>query len=208
MKVVVSYVHPAVEIARYQPLARRFAETYVAHPPGSYPHDIWVLVNGFKYPALDRLFSPLPVQYMVHNNTGKDLGAFAKAAETIPCDLLVCLGAPVHFHRAGWLDWIVEAYLKHGPALYGAWAFHVPAVHIRTTAFWFPPQLLNAYPHPVSNATRYEMEHGNTSLTLWSQRMGYPTLQVTWDGVYDTPNWCHVPRDRALMWDQHVERNQ
>ena len=203
LKIVVGYVHPTVNLATYQPMAKRFVSTYLDHPPGSYPHELYVLVNGFKYPALDSVFSPLPVKYLVHDNTGKDIGAFMMAAETIPCDLLICLGSPVHFHRAGWLDWIVEAYLNNGPGVYGAWAFHQPVTHIRTTAFWMPPEILNNYPRYIDNSQRYEFEHGRESITLWAQKVGYPTLQVTWNGVFGPEQWHYLGKDETLLLDQH-----
>jgi len=144
---------------------------------------------------------------MQHDNTGKDLGAYTSAAQRIACDLMVCLGAPVFFHRAGWLDVLVHAYIDYGPGLYGAFAYQVPRPHIRTTCFWTCPELLTCYPYPITNSTRYEVEHGSNSYTLWAQRTGFATYMVCWDGIYAMRDWQQMPKSKCLMLDQHVERN-
>lgn len=205
LSVVVAYVFPTLAIQRYEPMARRFTQSYLNHPPGDYPHQVVVLVNGPKYNGIERVFSPLPVLFAQHDNTGKDLGAYVMAAATIPCDLLICLGAPIRFRRAGWLDWIVQCYLGNGIGLYGPWGFHQPSTHLRTTAFWCPPELLNLYPYVITNHNRYEVEHGADSLTLWASRMGFPVLQVTWKGVFDMRNWHHVDNAESLFLDQHTD---
>jgi len=204
LKVILAYVHPTINLAKYQPLARRWVKTYQDNPPGAYPHEICVLVNGRKYPELEKIFDPLPVRYLFHSNVGRDIGAYQLTAQTVPCDLMVCLGSPVYFHKSGWLDWVMESYLANGPGVYGAFAFHQPAVHIRTTVFWMPPEILNAYPKQVGDGDRYGFEHGSDSLTLWAQRSGFPVLQVTWNGTFDVPKWHHVPRNEALVIDQHM----
>ncbi len=204
MNVVCCYCHPSMDMATYQPMARKWVETYHANPPGSSAHELYVLVNGFKYPLLDTIFKSLPVKYMVHSNVGKDIGAYQKAAETIPCDLMIFFGSPVFFTRPGWLDWLIECYLKHGPGMYGAFAYQVPIPHIRTTCFWCPPDLLNSYPSDIGDGQRYSFEHGPDSLSMWAKRMGLGTFQVTWDGVYEMQDWHQSPRSKCLFIDQHV----
>lgn len=206
MKVVVFYVYPAIHPQAYEPMARRFARSYMDHPPGAYDHLVCVLVNGNTGPGIERLFHPLPCDFIQHDNSAKDLGAYFKAALSVPCDLMLCLGTPVRFRRAGWLDQIVNLYLECGPGLYGSWGCHQPKPHIRTTGFFCPPELLNAYPHAVTTATRYEVEHGSNSLTLWSQKMGMGTFQVTWKGAFPVEHW-HVPSNEdCLFLDQNTDR--
>lgn len=207
MKVAVTYVMPVVQSHIYEPLAKRFAQSYMAHPPGESDHSLHVLVNGG--PISDRqrkLFDPVPFQFHQHNNSGKDIGAFQMAADTIPCDLLVCLGANIHFRRAGWLDRIVRAYEDNGPGLYGGWAFHQPLWHIRTTAFWITPQIFKSYPWVVSDQNRYEWEHGQGSITRWTLDHGFGCYMVTWGGVFDPQNWHHVENNDCLMLDQFCDR--
>lgn len=206
MNVALAYVFPTINQRLYEPMARRFTQTYQDNPPGSYPHDLYVLVNGLPYPGMKEVFDPLPVSFLRHSNIGRDIGAYQMAAERIDCDLLICLGAPLYFHRAGWLDWLLAAYLSHGPGLYGCWGFHQPKPHIRTTAFWLPRSLLNAYPYMIGDSQRYSFEHGADSLTLWSERKGFHPHQVTWKGVFDKPDWHHAGREESLFLDQHIER--
>ena len=144
----------------------------------------------------------LPVQFLECDNVGKDLGAYMRASITIPCDLLVCLGAPAHFHRAGWLDVLLEAFLTNGPGLYGFWGYHQPTRHIRTTAFAIPPTLLNAYPYFVNDSLRYFFEHGPESITAFILKSGFPALQVTQLGVFDVPEWHPTSIDESLILDQ------
>jgi hypothetical protein len=195
-----------VKADKYGPAARLFADTYMAQPPGQVDHEVVVVLNGGNGigPYQRKSFDPLPVTFIEHNNWGRDIGAFQMAADTIPCDLLVCFGSHVHFHKAGWLDRMVRAFEDNGPTVYGAWGFHQPAPHLRTTAFWLPPDLLRSYPVQVSDRYRYGFEHGSNSLTLWSQKMGFEPLMVTWGEVLAMKEWHHAGCDTALFGDQHT----
>ena len=209
MKITLAYVFPDLLHATYIPLARRFVESYMEHPPGDADHDILVCVNYGTERMLkeyEKLFSPLCCRFMMHNNEGKDIGAFQAACAVADCDLLMCVGAPIHFTRAGWMDRIEQAYIENGPALYGCWGFHQPRDHIRTTAFWLPPQLLASYPHPVDNSLRYEFEHGVYSITEHARNLGLERYMVTWKGVYPRDVWQHVDKHESLFLDQHYDR--
>lgn len=191
-------------------MAQRFVQSYMENPPGGTPHEIHVAINGgvaigdwCRY-----LFNPLPCQFFQHNNYGKDIGAYQAAADMIECDLMVCLGAPVYFHKPGWLDRIALSYYENGPSVYGCWGFPVPMPHLRTTAFWLPPDLLNAYPVKVGDQDRYAFEHGPDSLTLWSKKQGFEPKVVTWKGCYEMGAWDHVSWDDSLVVDQHMHKGQ
>ena len=207
MKISVCYVMPNLNLPVYEPLARRFISSYLNNPPGVADHDFHVLVNGPMLSAGQmRLFNPLVCHFHQCTNVGRDIGAYQWAAENVPCDLMVCLGTPVHFHKTGWLDRIERAFLDNGPALYGAWGFHQPSNHIRTTAFWLPPEMLKAYPFMIGDGQRYEFEHGGNSITQHALKWGFDVLQVTWSGVYPLPEWHHCEREECLMLDQHSDR--
>jgi hypothetical protein len=207
MRVSVCYVFPNLNLPLYEPYARRFVQSYLDHPPGQFDHQLHVIVNGA--PANDRqkkMFSVLPFTFHNHNNHGKDIGAFMLAAHTVPCDLLVCLGAPVHFRRAGWLDRIVQVYLENGPGLYGCWGFHQPVPHIRTTAFWLPPQFLTEYPHPVDTPHRYNFEHGREdSILQWTRKNDYPVIMATWTRAFPDSQFTHAANGDCLLLDQHTD---
>lgn len=206
MKVAIIYIFPVVEAQVYVPKARRFAATYMENPPGDSDHQLYVVTNGGEISkSYRRIFEPIPCHHISHNNVGKDIGAYQVCAENIACDLMICLGANIHFWKAGWLDRIVNAYLENGPALYGCWAFHNPSTHVRTTAFWLPPELLRSYPYIVGNDQRYEFEHGENSIVNHATKMNFPSYMVTWGGVYAKNQWHHVEREECLFFDNHCE---
>lgn len=206
MNIAIVYVFPQLDFGRYSPLARRFADSYMANPPGVTDHQLYVIANGTPpSPGLKAMFHPLPVKWLNHNNYGKDIGAFQMASTTVDCDLLVCFGAHIFFWKPGWLDTMARAYRDFGPSLYGAWGFHQPATHIRTTAFWLPPALLNSYPTQINNDWRYEFEHGQQSIVAHAKKVGFDPMMVTQRGVYGVNEWHHVERDDCLFFDQHCE---
>lgn len=204
MRVALVYVLPNVQLDTYVPLAIRFKDSYMANPPGAVPHELHVVVNGYApSPKLKRLFDPLPINWLQHNNYAKDLGAYMTAASAVDSDVQVCLGAHSNFRRGGWLDRMMDIYSKIGPGLYGCWGFHAPAAHIRTTAFWLPPDLLRSYPF-LTNDTRYQFEHGhNDSILKWSLKFGFPVVQVSWTRVGIYPDFFHCGPEDNLMFDQH-----
>lgn len=207
MKVAVVYCFPMAEMMTYLPLARRFVSTWLSHPPGQTPHDLHVVLNGQNATMLElALFNPMPCRFHRRDNFAWDIGAYLYIAAMVPCDVMVCLGAHIQFHRSGWLDRAIEATLQFGPGLYGAWASLYPNPHIRTTAFWCPPDLLNAYPNPVTSSrpSRYRFEHGRDSFTTFCKTMGFPTVMVTADGAYDQEDWRgHEPdRNHSLILDK------
>lgn len=209
MKITVAYVYPAIQPATYRPLARRFVDSYMKFPPGGSDHNMVALING-GVAGMEKNYRtalhPIEFQHFYHNNVGKDIGAFQAFADGCNSDLLVCLGAPVRCRRAGWLDRIVQSYEYYGPGLYGGWGFHEPVSHIRTTAFWLPPQLLKAYPFQVVNESRYEFEHGQRSIHNFVKSIGLGSYMVTWSGCFQEKDWHHVGLSDCLFLDQHTDR--
>lgn len=208
VRISLIYCCPQLNAQIYRPLARRFVDSYMSNPPGATDHELYVGLNGADKVEWyhEQLFLPLRPQFLLHNNWGKDVGLFQRAADVLDCDLLICFGSHIHFNRAGWLDRMVQAYLENGPTVYGAQAYHHPRPHIRTTALWLPPELLRLYPNAIGDRDRYGFEHGPDSITLWSQQKGFEPLMVTWNEVLPMAQWRHVSRDEALFIDQHLDR--
>lgn len=209
MKVAVIYCYPMVNARVYYPLAKRFVETWQRFPPGA-EHQLYVGCNGSPIGKLEaQMFSPLQPEFVVRDNSGWDIGLYQYAAEHIASDLMVCLGAPVHFYRAGWLERMVDAYIENGPGLYGCSAYLAP-LHVRTTAFWCPPQILQSYPLIIGSAraSRYDFEHGRQSITRHVANSGLPCLMVTWTGTYPQPEWNgNAPgHNEILVRDQHIHQ--
>ncbi len=205
MRVSLIYCAPCMNMPVYGPLAQRFVRSYVENPPGLTDHELIIGLNGGELDIFkERLFQPLSPGWFEHNNFGKDLGLFMAFADRVECDLLICLGAHIRFHKPGWLDRIVEAYLENGPSVYGAWAFHQPRPHIRTTALWLPPELLRMYPYIVGDKQRYGFEHGPESITLWSQSKGFEPMMVTWNECLEMKQWRHISVEESLFLDQFM----
>lgn len=210
MIIRVIYVFPMVNSRLYNPMAARFAQTYKQFRP-SIDHRITVVCNGTEpHPNQKTPFEGMPCDFHAHNNLGWDIGAFQWAADNIPCDLLVCLGAPVHFHQPGWLERMADAYVENGIGLYGCWAYLSPNWHVRTTAFWMPPQVLQSYPDYITSTkqSRYGFEHGPQSFTRYVLSAGLPCIMVTRDGCFPFDQWQdHAPgQNNSLLLDQFIHQ--
>ncbi len=207
MRVVIAYTFPNLRHDIYNPMARRFALQYTRFPPGETDHSLYVIVNGGGdvTPRQQALFEPLVPNFIHHSNIGRDIGGYQMISQKVPCDFLVCIGSPVRPACTGWLDILVHALENYGPGIYGLWAYHEPAVHIRTTCFAICPQLLNGYPVTVTDGYRYAFEHGPESITKWCFKKGFQVLQVTKRGVFSVEAWHHVERCDSLMLDQFTD---
>lgn len=209
MRIVVAYVYPNISNRHYDACAKRFAIQYAKYDPGQRDHDIYVVVNGGGRLSgvQEKFFSPITANFMHHDNSGKDLGAFQRVAERVPCDLLVCMGAPSRPRVNGWLGMIESAVKNYGAGIYGNWGFHVPYPHIRTTAFFICPEILNAYPVLIkTDRQRYHAEHSPESLTMMCKHEGLATNMVTTKGVFGINHWHHCPQDECLLMDQFSDR--
>lgn len=194
----------------------RFVSTWQAFPPG-HDHDTFILCNGGPLSTeLALVLSPLkPRLYPRQNDNGWDISAYIDAARNICAgyDAMLCLGESCHFHRAGWLARLVDAWTKHGPGMYGPFSSFAVRPHLNTTAFMCPPDMLASYPVTVNNrATRYQFEHGTLSLWRLLAHKGKPVRLVTWDGDWPPMQWRQPPnilwrgnQTNCLLWCNHSE---
>ena len=198
-KVVVVYVYPIFGGIHDQ-MAERFISSYIQFPAAS-PHELYVVSNGGPpTPKMQDTINRVRHKVLIHDDSGWDIGAYQKAAREIPCDLMVFMGGNSYLRGIGWLERMVEAYCKHGAAIYGATGNQGDArvrvsPHVRTTGFWCDPKLLNDYPHPTNNdrGSRYQFEHGPNSFTVWAEAKGLKSWIVTWNGEYLRPYWDTIP---------------
>lgn len=176
----------------------RFVGSYLACDPGD-EHQVVVACNGGPLPRdVALLFDPIKCSFFPRvNDPGWDISAFQDVATQIPCDLLVCFGESVYFHRPGWLRKMVEAWLMFGPGMYGFFSSYLVRPHLNTTAFVCEPKLLRAYPRPHNHTDRYEFEHGEHCFWKYVQSLARPVKLVTWDGAWDPFQW-RTPRN--ILW--------
>lgn len=188
MKVAVVYICPTEEHGpQHRVKAARFVASRLNHP-SDHPHDLYVVSNGGS-PSRDTqsIFEPLKPTFLVHDDSGMDIGAYQIAAEQVPCDMMIFLGGSTYLKRRNWVNRCAQAFEKHGDGIYGAMGNTGNLTcsvypHIRTTGFWMPPRLMNAYPERVrTNDRRYPAEHGPDCLTQWCLNQGYKAKVVTWD---------------------------
>lgn len=217
MKIVVVYIFSAAANQQYELYADRFLEHYHKYPPGM-QHESVVVLNGCKETAEHHcLFSVLPnLRFLEHDNSGYDIGGFQLAAMRVPCDMMVFFGASTWFRRQGWLIRMATSFTRHGPAQYGAMGNRGDTnvnvwPHIRTTAFWMPPNLMNAYPQRITRPEqRYPFEHGPDCFTQWLKRKGIQSWVVTWTREMLWQDWdsdpegFHRGRQHSLLAGDHL----
>lgn len=170
--------------------ASHFVSTYRQHPPGS-EHRLVIVCNGGKLaPKMKAIFDGLDCEFYERpNDGGWDVSAYIDAAWRFDSDLQVCLGESVYFHRAGWLNRLMECYEQEGEGMYGFFSSYLVRPHLNTTAFAVTPQYLRDYPRPSGRNTRYEFEHGTYSLWRRIAEQGGATRLVTWDGCWMPADW-------------------
>lgn len=189
VKIVVAYI-AVTQGPLTADYSARFVGSYLACPPEA-EHQTVIVCNGGPLPLeTSLLFSSLGVVFLPRvNDPGWDISGFMDVAAKVPCDVLVCLGESVYFHRTGWLRRIAEAWGKHGPGVYGFFSSHLVRAHLNTTAFVCAPADLLEYPRPTSQAQRYDFEHGVHSFWRHVKAKGRPAMLVTWDGEWSAPHW-------------------
>lgn len=202
MKTAIVYVYPDPQIdQRAENWSFRFLETYYRKNPGM-DHDTVIVLNGGK-PTYELmcLFSSLrKTEFLEHDDSGWDIGAFQRAARTFPdYDLMVFFTTSVYFKNPGWLRHMVNAVERKGDGLYGCMGNRgVPQFkvfpHVRTTGFFIRPKLMNEYPRVITTKEgRYEFEHGPNCLSEWLKGKGLQTRVVTTNGVYEWKDWDNIP---------------
>jgi len=190
MKIAVVYVFPENGGNGHLDRALKFVTTYQANPP-MHLHDTVVVCNGARAtPEAKFLFESMPdCQFIEHDDSGFDIGAFQLAAKTVTCDMMVFFGGNTYFRRAGWLARMASVFSTYGDALYGCTGnqgdtrFNV-FPHVRTTGFWCNPKLVNDHPLRVTdNSQRYPYEHGPEGLSTWTLRTGKRVWVVGWSDI-------------------------
>lgn len=144
------------------------------------------------------MLSPLsPHIFPRQNDDGFDLHGYQDVARKFKCDMLVCLGESVYAWKENWLVPIVEAWKRYGPGMYGFFSSFLVRPHLNTTAFAIDPVFLMGWPTITTHYSRYQAEHGKYSLWKHLAEFKRPTKLVTWDGVYDPPQWRYP---KNILW--------
>lgn len=189
MRILVSYIAVSAgpKTADY---CARFVATYLEYPP-EVPHETIVVCNGGPLPRDVALqFDPLRCSFLPRvNDLGWDISAYQHVAHNFDCDMLVCFGESVYFHRPGWLKKLVEAWDRFGPGMYGLFSSNLVRTHLNTTAFVTAPRPLRIYPTPKNRVERYDFEHGTHAFWRYVRSNEMAVKLVTWDGVWNPDQW-------------------
>lgn len=181
------YIYPVFG-GHHDQCAARFVDSYRANPPGIH-HETFVVCNGGPPSAFARLlFSPIACEFIQHDDSGWDIGAYQKFVEVVDSDMVMFCGGSTYFHKPNWLMRMAQVFNPND--LHGVFATYHMSAHIRTTGFCCSSALLRSYPHKVTRTEqRYGFEHGPQSLTAWCQKNGRRCRLVTWTGAYDSAQW-------------------
>lgn len=228
LKIELVYIYVGGETV-YDQYAERFIATYYCCPPNLEHISTIVCNRGLPISKLRDKFELLPhCRFLKHNNHGQDIGGFISAARHSQSDAILCLGANCYFHRAGWLERLLQAWVEHGPGIYCTSTSYEATVHFNTTGFLCARALLANYPYTmITKNDRYNFEHGKAwqvqginkpdteYYRVWWRsvyQQGYPVMLVTWDGVYPWWHWrspLNILRrgdqSNLLIWWKHVD---
>lgn len=191
---------------------QRLLDSYLQFDAGV-PHDLAIIDRCGDSPD-DVPFA----KHLRYNLGGWDCGAWQFAGRTIETDLLCCFNSSCQITGDGWLKRFVEAAEVFGEGLYGPLTSYEIVPHVRTPCMIFQPKVIQDYPMEVKDRTdTYRFEsmgwpNGTPNFTQWVRARGMKTLLVTWDGVYDLPQWRDPPnifrrgdQSNLLVIDRHCE---
>jgi len=214
MKVAIVFVL-VVTKEEYAHGAQRWLDSYVKHDAG-YPHDLYV-INRYS-DAPEGIFAEYATRYLRYDGGGWDCGTWQFAGWNIEADLLVCFNSSTYVTGDRWLKHFVQAVEEYGDGLYGPLASYEIIPHIRTPCMIFQPYIVRGYPMEVMNRDdtyRFEVFGFSPEVpnfTQWVRSRGLQTRLVTWDGVYDLPDWRKPPnifrrgdQSNLLVLDRHCE---
>lgn len=197
----------------YDSVTARWLTTYLKFRP-AIPHDV-VIVDSDVLGAPGK-HGAITDTFMLYKGGGWDCGIWQFAGREIAADLLVCCNTSTHFWKAGWMERLVEEFVRHGDGLYGPMASMAFHPHIRTPCMAFPPRVINAYPFAVNTRDEtygFECLWRKNNFTLWCQANGFTPRMVTWDGCYTMKDW-RTPENvfwkgdqsNLLVLDRHTDR--
>jgi len=198
MRIILAYIAVTGGPNTYE-YCSRFVGSYLACKPGV-EHETVVCCNGGPLPMeTAMLFQTLPsVRFLPRkNDPGFDITAYQDVAFRFKCDILMCAGETIYFHREGWLKRYVEAWKRYGPGMYGTFSSNLVRPHLNTTGFCVAPTFLRGSPRPQSRQERYDFEHGKNAFWTKVSTLGGATRLVTFDGCYDVPQWRYP---QNIMW--------
>jgi hypothetical protein len=216
-KVAAVYVFPTGQHPAHSMAAHKFA-TKVQLCPAGLDHELIIVFNGPAPVESEKdLFNGLPCLRSVQSDDrAYDISAYQDAAQQTDSDLMIFIGGNTYPTRPDWAKKCFEIWQQYGDGIYGAMGNQGDdrvnvTPHIRTTGFWMPRKLFNAYPVKVERPDqRYPFEHGKESLTQWVRKQGLPAMVAGWHDVRDVlvadtlPNGFHAGNQSNLIFKDRL----
>lgn len=199
-KILMVYIYP---VNGGDANATRFVNSYICCPPGMSHETVVVCNGGHPTEFLKDCFRDITCSFVVHDNTGWDIGAYQFVARTLKAEAMICMGGPSTVKRHDWIALLGKAWMKNGRGLYGTvGSFQYGVKHIATSGFLCPATLIRQYPVKVeSYDERSEFEHGKSCLTNLAIKLGMKVKMVTSDGVWGLEE-MRKPRNVLNKGDQ------
>jgi len=224
MTIALMYLWPLDVRAQFRKCARKWAASYLAHPPGVSHEVLICMSNGSVRAADEALFNGIPHRTCRYQDGGWDIGAYQSVARECDSDMLVLTNTRTNFWKDGWLLPFVKAFERFGPnGLYGATGSYerfppnpilFPNPHIRTACFAVNPKQFRKFPYIVDSREKgFRFESGDWNLCDWYADHGWPVKMVAADGqCYDRPHWRRPDnifrrgdQSNVLVRDRHTD---
>lgn len=219
MKPTIILPLPFDDWATFEPFVKRFVETFKQFPP-SCPYQIHAVgCWGRPTDRVREMFYGTKTEFYFYANDGADIGSAQQATRFLDDDtFMVMMTSRCYFHRAGWLERLVEARKQHGPGLYGCSANHEGyRLHLCTRAYAMDAGDFKDYPIKIDSRLKGPMfeigennPHGN--LMEWMESKDRPSRLVFFDGVREKPDWFTAPnrfrhgdQSNMLVLDKHTD---
>lgn len=200
MKIALAYVYYRREGAGTFDYCFRFLNSYHESPTTVDHRSFIVCNNGLPNADNEAMFRTMQnCEFVQHDNTGWDIGAYQFLARSVACDVMVFFGESAYIKGPGWLEKVVDSVNKYGPAIYGTMGNQGDIgvgvfPHVRTTGFWMPPKILNDYPFPCRcQNDRYEFEHRQNCLCQWAKGRNIQSWVVSWPGIFRLAECDRIP---------------
>jgi hypothetical protein len=198
----------------YHEGAKRFASSFIQHPP-EYEHRLFLIdSNGGFTPEIARIFEGIQYDVIPYHGSGWDIGAQFYAALTMsPDDWIMAFSSWAHFRRRGWLRAFAEARDIHGDGLYASTVSFENKPHVRGTGYFLRCGRFQRYPYGINSRNEtFKWEWGPNSLTTWFVREGYGVWVVAPDGVLSLDeartmknNFRNGDQSNIWTFDKHTE---
>lgn len=206
VKIVYPLPRDTEEVSKtFWPFAQRFVDTYKKFPPG-HPHLLTVVVNkGAVNGEIIELFFGLPVEFIVYDGDGMDLGSQQLVAQK-ENHFQVNMTSRMYFHRAGWLERLVQVRDTYGPGLYGMSAsYEGGKLHVCTRGFCYDSKDFREYPTEITSRDQgVFFECGEGCLLEWYQARKQPYGIVTWDSAFVAGKCRHCNERPTSSFDVYM----